>query len=131
MTFRSTLRLCRAVAAFLLTLTFASPLLAQANATAQMVRESESRLPAGSRVLFRQPSPWELHRSQILGGGALLVLQSGLIALLLVQRSRRRRTEARNSAILRAVPDLMFLQTADGVYVDYHASDPGATAPSP
>jgi two-component system, NarL family, sensor histidine kinase UhpB len=55
---------------------------------------------------------------------SLLVLQTALIALLLVQRSRRRRTEARNSAILRALPDLMFLQTADGVYVDYHAADP-------
>ena len=86
---------------------------------------SESRLPAGSRILFRPPSAWELYRSEILGGGALLVLESGLIGLLLVQRSRRRRTEARNSAILRALPDLMFLQTIDGVYVDYHASDPG------
>ena len=85
---------------------------------------SESRLPAGSRILFRQPSAWELYRSEILGGGALLVLQSGLIGLLLVQRSRRRRTEARNRAILRALPDIMFLQTTDGVYVDYYASDP-------
>ena len=85
---------------------------------------SESRLPAGSRILFRPPSAWELYRSEVLGGGALLVLESGLIGLLLVQRSRRRRTEARNSAILRALPDLMFLQTIDGVYVDYHASDP-------
>ena len=85
---------------------------------------SESRLPAGSKILFRPPGAWELYRSEILGGGALFVLESGLIGLLLVQRSRRRRTEARNSAILRALPDLMFLQTIDGVYVDYHASDP-------
>ena len=92
---------------------------------------SESRLPAGSRILFRPPSAWELYRSEILGGGALLVLESGLIGLLLVQRSRRRRTEARNSAILRALPDLMFLQTIDGVYVDYHASDPEPTAQPP
>ena len=35
-----------------------------------------------------------------------------------------RASEARSLAILRAVPDLMFLQTADGVYLDYHASDP-------
>ena len=86
---------------------------------------SENRLPAGSRILFRQPRAWELYRLQILGFGVLMMLQSGLIALLLVQRARRRRTEARHSAILRAVPDLMFLQTTDGVYVDYHASDPG------
>lgn len=30
-------------------------------------------------------------------------------------------TEERNRAILRAVPDQMFLQTRDGVYLDYHA----------
>jgi PAS domain S-box-containing protein len=29
----------------------------------------------------------------------------------------------RNQAILRALPDLMFLQTKDGVYVDYYARD--------
>ena len=34
------------------------------------------------------------------------------------------RTEERNRAILRAIPDLMFLQTADGVYLDYQAKDP-------
>src|SRR6185369_4629486 len=30
-------------------------------------------------------------------------------------------TEERNRAILRAIPDQMFLQTRDGVYLDYHA----------
>jgi len=29
----------------------------------------------------------------------------------------------RNQAILRAIPDLMFLQTREGVYLDYHARD--------
>ena len=32
--------------------------------------------------------------------------------------------EARNSAILRAIPDLMFVLLRDGTYVDYHARDP-------
>jgi PAS domain S-box-containing protein len=32
--------------------------------------------------------------------------------------------EARNSAMLRAVPDLMFVLLRDGTYVDYHARDP-------
>lgn len=35
-----------------------------------------------------------------------------------------RQSEARNHDILRAIPDLMFLQTLDGVYLDYHAKDP-------
>jgi rsbT co-antagonist protein RsbR len=33
------------------------------------------------------------------------------------------RSEERNRAILRAIPDLMFLQTADGVYLDYQVKD--------
>jgi len=53
----------------------------------------------------------------------LLAAQAGLIAALLVSRARQRRTEARTNAILRALPDLMFVQTRDGVYVDYNARD--------
>lgn len=60
----------------------------------------------------------------IVGAVALLVAaQAGWIVALLVSRARRRRTEARNNAILRALPDLMFVQTRDGVYVDYSAKD--------
>jgi signal transduction histidine kinase len=51
-----------------------------------------------------------------------------LIAGLLVQRALRRRAEdalleatARNSAILSAVPDLMFVLDRAGTYLDYHA----------
>lgn len=33
------------------------------------------------------------------------------------------KAEARNTAMLRAVPDLMFVLTRDGAYVDYHARD--------
>jgi PAS domain S-box-containing protein len=38
---------------------------------------------------------------------------------------RLRESEARNRALLNALPDLMFLLDADGVFVDYHASNPG------
>ena len=34
-----------------------------------------------------------------------------------------RQSEARNQAILRAIPDWMFLTTVDGVFLDYHARD--------
>jgi PAS domain S-box-containing protein len=34
-----------------------------------------------------------------------------------------RESENKNRAILAAIPDLMFLQTRDGVYLDYHAKD--------
>jgi PAS domain S-box-containing protein len=35
-----------------------------------------------------------------------------------------RQSEARNEAMLRAIPDWMFLTTAEGVFLDYHAKDP-------
>jgi PAS domain S-box-containing protein len=35
-----------------------------------------------------------------------------------------RTAEERNSAILRAIPDMMFVLRRDGTYVDYHARDP-------
>jgi PAS domain S-box-containing protein len=34
-----------------------------------------------------------------------------------------RETEQKDTAILNAIPDLMFLQTRDGVYLDYHAKN--------
>jgi signal transduction histidine kinase len=34
-----------------------------------------------------------------------------------------RQSETRNRAILRAVPDMMFLLTADGTYLDFHVQD--------
>ena len=34
-----------------------------------------------------------------------------------------RHSEARNSAILRAIPDWMFLTTVQGVFLDFHARD--------
>lgn len=65
-----------------------------------------------------------MSRETVLGAVIVLVAaQAGWIAALLVSRARRRRTEARNNAILRALPDLMFVQTRDGVYVDYNARD--------
>lgn len=53
----------------------------------------EARLPAGSVVLFRQPSVWDQYGVYIVGMALLLGLQSAMIAALVIQRSRRRRTE--------------------------------------
>jgi signal transduction histidine kinase/ABC-type uncharacterized transport system substrate-binding protein len=52
-----------------------------------------SAVPAGSTVLYRDPSLWETHRREILGVVAALSLQSILIVALLVHRSRRRKAE--------------------------------------
>ncbi len=55
---------------------------------------SESRLPAGSVTLFRELSTWQRYRWYIVGVVAVTLVQSGLIAGLLVHRARRRRAEA-------------------------------------
>src|SRR5262245_9911862 len=62
---------------------------------------------------------------------AVLLVQCILFGLLLEVRRRRARVEdtlriaeARNAALLRMVPDLMFVISRDGVYLDYHAKDP-------
>jgi signal transduction histidine kinase len=54
---------------------------------------SEARLPAGSLVLFRQPSVWDRDKLYIVGATTVFGLQSALIAGLVVQRARRRRSE--------------------------------------
>ncbi len=53
----------------------------------------EARVPAGTIIRFREPTIWDRYQAYILAALALLVVQSGLIAGLLVQRGRRRRAE--------------------------------------
>ncbi len=50
-------------------------------------------LPAGSVVLFHEPSVWERYRGYIIGGVGLLLVQTGFIVALLVQRAQRRRAQ--------------------------------------
>jgi PAS domain S-box-containing protein len=54
---------------------------------------SESRLPPGSVVLFRQPTAWELYRWHVVGAIAVIATQAVLIFALLIQRRRRRLAE--------------------------------------
>src|SRR5690606_18390244 len=54
----------------------------------------ESRVPASSVVRFRTPGIWERYRPYVLAGLSILLLQTVLIGTLLLQRSRRIRTEA-------------------------------------
>ena len=53
----------------------------------------ESRLPAGTRVLFREPSMWDQYQRYIIGAVMLMLAQTALIAGLLVQRTKRQRVE--------------------------------------
>jgi signal transduction histidine kinase len=52
-----------------------------------------SRIPPGSRILFREPQLWDRYWPQILTGVAVLVIQAALIAALVAQSQRRRRAE--------------------------------------
>ncbi|HYM23967.1 MAG TPA: ATP-binding protein, partial [Vicinamibacterales bacterium] len=51
-------------------------------------------LPAGSQILFKTPTSWELYRSYIVGALVIMIAELALIAGLLTQRARRRRAEA-------------------------------------
>ena len=53
----------------------------------------------------------------------LIVAASTLLFLTAVMRERDESSE-RNKALLSAIPDMVFLMSNDGVYLDYHARDP-------
>jgi C4-dicarboxylate-specific signal transduction histidine kinase len=76
---------------------------------------------------------WSEHHQLVLIVLGVFVAQLGLIAAMLAQHRRRQRAEAalrhtqdRNNAILRAIPDLMFVLSPDGVYLDYNAPNSAA-----
>ena len=54
---------------------------------------SESRLPPGSEILFREPTAWQRYSWQIASIVAVLLIQAGLIALLLQEHRRRQLAE--------------------------------------
>jgi len=54
-----------------------------------------SRLPAGSQILFREPSAWQRYRVYVVGALTVLLVQAALIAGLLIQKTRRHDAEQR------------------------------------
>jgi PAS domain S-box-containing protein len=54
----------------------------------------ESALPPGTIILYRQPTVWEKYERYIVAGIVLIVVQALLIAGLVWQRARKRKTEA-------------------------------------
>ncbi|MGB8851932.1 MAG: ATP-binding protein [Pirellulales bacterium] len=52
-----------------------------------------AKLPARSKLLFREPRIWDRYWPLILGGAAAIALQAGLIAALVAQSRLRRRAE--------------------------------------
>jgi len=57
-------------------------------------RLDERRLPENSQILFGEPSRWQEYRWQVVIAVGLIAGQAALIAALLVQRRRRRETQA-------------------------------------
>jgi signal transduction histidine kinase len=54
---------------------------------------SESNLPPGSTVYFREPTAWERYSWQIAFVSAVILIQAGLISILLQEHRRRQRAE--------------------------------------
>ncbi|HEX3114040.1 MAG TPA: HAMP domain-containing sensor histidine kinase [Bradyrhizobium sp.] len=57
---------------------------------------SESRLPAGSVIRFREPPVWEQYRWQIALISAIVLVQGSLISILLFERRRRHFAEGQS-----------------------------------
>jgi signal transduction histidine kinase len=52
-----------------------------------------SQIPPGSQIEYRNPTVWERYRVYIVGTVTILLAQAGLIAGLVIQRTRRRKAE--------------------------------------
>jgi signal transduction histidine kinase len=74
---------------------------------------SESRLPEGSEVHFREPGLWEQYRPQVTAVVAALLLQAVIISWLLVERRRRYFAQAEATSRRREVVRLNRVTTAN------------------
>ena len=87
---------------------------------------SESALPPGTLVLYREPTLWEQGRKYFLAGIAVIVAQSLLIFGLFWHRARRRKAEIElgkseqkfSKAFRRSPLAISMVSTNDGRYVD-------------
>jgi PAS domain S-box-containing protein len=86
----------------------------------------ESRLPPGSRVLYREPSLWEQGRKYFLTGIAVIVVQALLIFGLFWQRAHRRKAEVElgkseqkfSKAFRHSPLAITIVRASDGCYVE-------------
>jgi signal transduction histidine kinase len=76
--------------------------------------------------------------SALIVGAAVLAVQAAILALLLARRSAVRRLEEavrdgeiRHRATLQALPDMLFILSRDGVYLDFYAPDASVLYASP
>src|SRR5215813_3582162 len=87
---------------------------------------SEDRLPPGSIVRFKESTFWGQYKQRVIGVSALFVVQTLLIAVLLLERARRQRatyelreSEERFSKAFHSSPQPMSITSLDeGRYLD-------------
>src|SRR5262249_15672591 len=87
---------------------------------------SEDRLPPGSIIRVKESTFWEQYKRRIIGVFALFVVQTLLIAVLLVERTRRQRgtngvreSEERFSKAFHSSPQPMSISSfEEGRYID-------------
>jgi len=73
---------------------------------------SESRLPAGSKILFREAAGWEQYRTHLMAIVAALLLQTGLISWLLYEHRRRHVAEVQSRGLMSELTQMNRLATA-------------------
>ena len=73
---------------------------------------SESRLPPGSEVLFREPTVWERYSWQIALTLAVILAQAGLISALLHEHRRRQLAEVQSRQRMAELARVMRCSTA-------------------
>jgi signal transduction histidine kinase len=72
----------------------------------------ETSLPPGSEIRFRTPSTWEQYRWEILAAFAIMLVQSGMLTGLLIERRRRHSAEEESRQRIRQVIHLNRTATA-------------------
>ncbi|MCY1035375.1 ATP-binding protein [Corallococcus sp. BB11-1] len=75
----------------------------------------ESRLPAGSRVMFHEPGLWERYRWQMTSILAAGLMKGALIIVLLLERRRRWKAQRLNLAVLDSLPGAVAILDPSGV----------------
>jgi signal transduction histidine kinase len=73
---------------------------------------SESRLPPGSTIYFRDPSAWDQYEAQILAVTAAILVQASLIGWLVHERQYRRRAERASRETISELSQLNRMGTA-------------------